>query len=157
MTKISAVSPAPSAVARCTRRTEGFGAVGEAVVFDEEAGEFVEVEVAEGDFPEIAAAGCIERNQCKPTATECAQIFPHCRESRQVQRFSMSDALLITSPERYEFASACTTPLSTGAVQFELSTLSVASSARASFIASHPAAVANRDSLSCSSDMVKTV
>ena len=52
----------------------------------------------------------------------------------------MSRSLLMTSPERSESGPSCTTPLSTGGVQFELSTLPVSSKARACFIGSQPAA-----------------
>ena len=69
-----------------------------------------------------AASGCCAFNQCNPTATLCAQIFPHCRESRQLQRFSMSTPSLMTIEARKESSPACTTPRSNGGSQNELST-----------------------------------
>ena len=40
-----------------------------------------------------AASDFCPLNQCNPTATPWAQIFPHSRASRQLQRFSMSISL----------------------------------------------------------------
>ena len=61
-------------------------------------------------------------NQCSPTATPWAQIFPHSRASRQLQRFSMSTELWMTSEPRKVIPSACTTPRSNGGAQYELVT-----------------------------------
>jgi hypothetical protein len=62
--------------------------------------------------------------QCNPTATECAQIVPHSRDSRQEQMFSTSMGPLMTNPARKDTSPAWTTPLSNGGLQFELSTWS---------------------------------
>ena len=61
--------------------------------------------------------------------------------------FSRSMASLITKPARYEIAPSCTTPLSRGAVQFELSTLPISCNARACFMASQPAILARKASV----------
>jgi hypothetical protein len=69
-----------------------------------------------------AATVLREFSQCNPTATECAQIFPQSRESRQVQTFSMSMGPWITNPARNDSSPACTTPRSNGGAHSELST-----------------------------------
>src|ERR1044071_10049055 len=65
--------------------------------------------------------------------------MPASREARQVQRFSMSTGPLMTRPARYDELPSCTTPLSSGGVQFEERTLPPASKARAFLTASQPA------------------
>ena len=73
--------------------------------------------------PDLAsAAGCRLLSKCNPTATECAQIFPHSRDSRQVQTFSMSMGPLMTSPARKEVSPVATTPRRSGGDQLELRT-----------------------------------
>src|SRR6185436_7966630 len=67
-------------------------------------------------------SACCDFNQCNPTATPCAQILPHSRASRQLQRFSISMLLLMTIEARKEASPDCTTPRSNGASQQELST-----------------------------------
>jgi hypothetical protein len=70
----------------------------------------------------VGAAGCRLRSQCNPTATECAQIFPHSLDSRQVQTFSMSMGPLMTSPARKDVSPVATTPRRSGGDQLELRT-----------------------------------
>ena len=89
---------------------------------------------------------------CRPTATEWAHNVPHSRDCRHGQMFSMSSSCWMTSPARSELASDMTTPFSSGGVQFEDSTLPEASSARACFITSQPAALAKKASVSCKVD-----
>ena len=59
---------------------------------------------AAGTAGEIAGAGespaDAGRNRARPTASEWAQMVPHCRDVRQVQRFSMFDLETIFSPAR---------------------------------------------------------
>ena len=65
--------------------------------------------------------------------------MPASREARQVQRLSMSTGPLMTRPARYDDVPSCTTPLSSGGVQFEEMTLPAASKDRAFLTASQPA------------------
>ena len=89
---------------------------------------------------------------CSPTATEWAHNVPHSRDCRHGQMFSMSSSCWMTSPARSELASDMTTPFRSGGVQFEDRTLPEASSARACFITSQPAALAKKASVSCKVD-----
>src|SRR5881394_3755416 len=66
-------------------------------------------------------------------------MMPASREARQGQRLSMSTGPLMTRPARYDDVPSCTTPLSSGGVQFEEITLPPASKARAFLTASQPA------------------
>ena len=92
-----------------------------------DGGVFVEVVGGAAGVPRVplawgAAGGCCAFIQCKPMATEWAHIFPHSRESRQVQRFSMSMGPWIRRPARKEVSPVCTTPRNRGGCQFELRT-----------------------------------
>ena len=104
--------------------------------------------------PLAAAAGTAPAGfkWCRPTAIEWAHNVPHSRDCRHEQMFSMSSSCRMTSPARSEVASDMTTPFSRGGVQFEDSTLPVASKARACFITSQPAALAKNASVSCKVD-----
>src|ERR1044072_3185417 len=66
-------------------------------------------------------------------------MMPASREARQVQRLSMSTRPFMTRPARYDDLPSCTTPLSSGGVQFEEITLPAASKDRAFLTASQPA------------------
>ena len=103
-----------------------------------------------------AAAFFCASSQCNPTATPCAQIFPHCRASRQVQRFSISIPFWMTIEARMELPSACTTPRSSGGAQYELTTSPCSRWTRARFITSQPAALLKSDSVS-STDISRAV
>src|SRR5205085_12131376 len=87
-------------------------------------------------------------NQCNPTATPCAQIFPHSRASRQVQRFSISTGLLMTIEARKEVSPDCTIPRNSGGAHCELSTWPWPKYARANLITSQPAAWLSNASVS---------
>src|ERR1043166_6852598 len=66
-------------------------------------------------------------------------MMPASREARQVQRLSIPTGPLMTRPARYDDVPSCTTPLSSGGVQFEERTLPPASRERACLTASQPA------------------
>jgi hypothetical protein len=55
----------------------------------------------------------------------------------------------MTIEARNDMSPACTTPRSNGGAQYELRTWACAKYARARFIASQPAALLSRDSVSC--------
>ena len=103
-------------------------------------------------FPVGAGTAPAGFKWCRPTAIEWAHNVPHSRDCRHEQMFSMSSSCRMTSPARSEVASDITTPFSSGGVQFEDSTLPVASRARACFITSQPAALAKNASVSCKGD-----